>query len=76
MRITIALLVATTALAAGAATSRMLSAQEPEPRRVQYVSLCATSPQGLASMASGRERGSPLGGPFVHQDQVCILWKN
>jgi hypothetical protein len=76
MRITIALVVAAMALIAGLATSRMVRAQEPEERRAQYSSLCAGTPQALAAIASGRKSGSPLGGPFVHQDQVCILWRN
>ena len=64
------------AFVAGLAFSLTARAEAPQQERTAYVSLCSTTPEGLASFASGRNGGSPVGGAFVHRDQVCILWKN
>lgn len=76
MRIGIAVLFATVAMLAGVITSMVGHAQDARQTRADYISLCATTPQGLASMASGRDRGGPVGGAFVHRDQVCMIWTN
>ena len=65
------------AAAGGLAASRTIGyAQEQQRGRVDFVMLCGNSPESLASQASARSAGSPVGGPFVHRDQVCVLWRN
>ncbi len=76
MNLKIGAVISAVALVAGFALSVIVRAQERQPERGAYVSLCSTTASGLASMASGRNGGSPVGGAFVVRDEVCILWKN